>query len=457
MSLSFKSWRVAAGLLICVALAAAAPKPIDPAPPAATEPFSLPTVQAAQAPTGQEQRIAALVNDEVISYFDLDQRMKLVVSSLGYLPGAAERQQFAIQVLRSLVDEKLKWQEAKRLEVKVDNKEIVEQLQYIAQRSNGTVDDFQKDLEKRGISVYTLTDQIKVELAWNKLVEGRFGPDAKVSDADIDQILNDARANLGKPQYDVMELVLPVDSPRDDQKVLETARGLIAEMHKGAPFPKLAQQFSQAPSAAGGGSIGWVTQGQLAPVLDQWLQSAHRGSLSPEPLRTVAGYYILAIRDTRNVASGPSTPQTPLYLKRIVVPLAATASPDRARQLVEEMKAAAARVHGCNTLDEVVKSIPGAKVVDVGTKPLTALEPRDQARVVRLVSGQASEAGERTNEGFDMIVLCGHAEEHALGVPTKEEVSQRLFDQQLSMLSRRYLRDLRRDAVIDNRLGDEAN
>jgi peptidyl-prolyl cis-trans isomerase SurA len=455
-SLSSSRFRRAAGGLIVGVLAIAAAPQTDPAGelnPTVTARKLVPAAE--NAADVDEQRIAAIVNDEVVSYFDLEQRLNLVVSSSGYEPGAEERKRLEQQVLRSLIDEKLKLQETVRLEVEVESQEIVEHLQEIAQRSNITVPDIQSDLQKRGISIYTLTDQIKAEIAWNKLVQGRFGRDVKIDEQVIAHLQDEARASVNKPQYDVVEIYLPVDQPQDDQKVLQAARGLIEQLKKGASFPQLAQQFSQAPSAASGGQYGWVTLGQLPAELDNWLKGARRGGLSMEPIRTIAGYYILGVRDTRNVASGPSSPRTPLFLKRVVVALSENASAERARQVMAQMTAAAARIQGCNTLAEIVKTIAGAQIVDVGTKPFTALEPRDQERVARLVSGRASGPGDRTNTGYDMIVLCGHADEQAQGVPEHDTIAGRLYEQQMSMLARRYLRDLRRDAVIDNRLGED--
>ncbi|MFO1187627.1 MAG: peptidylprolyl isomerase [Alphaproteobacteria bacterium] len=443
-------WAFATGLGWSAAAAQSAPAEIAPT---ATARKLVP--QANGLAGVNEQRIAAIVNDEVISYYDLDQRMKLVISSSGYTPSEIERRGLEKQVLRNLIDEKLKFQETRRLEVGYEQQEIVDRLQRIAQGGGTTVPDIQADLERRGISVFTLTEQIKADLVWNKLVQGRFGREVKIDEKQINEIQDEARASVGKAQYDVVEIFLPIDNPNDAAKVEQQAKTLIEQLKKGVPFPQLAQQFSQAPSAASGGQVGWVTQGQMPAELDTWLKGAHRGALSLEPVRTVGGYYILGVRDTRNVASGPSSPKTPLFLKRIVVRLPANASTARAAQAYNQLKEAAARVKGCNTLADVAKTVPGAEIVDIGTKPFLALAQRDQVRLMGLVSGQASPPADRTNEGYDSIVLCGHAEEQAQGVMSRDEIADRLYEQQLSMYSRRYLRDLRRDAVIDNRLGED--
>jgi peptidyl-prolyl cis-trans isomerase SurA len=417
--------------------------------------------QAAPAPTlpksnlQMEMGIAAVVNDEVISGFDLDQRVRLVVSSSGVQPSKAELTRIRAQVLRNLIDEKLKLQEAKRLKVDVKDQDVVDQLKSIAEHNGMTVADIRKQLKGEGISIFTLTDQIKAEIAWQTLVQGRYGSEVNVSDQEIQRTLDDIKANVDKPQYRVVEIFLPVDSPDDADRVKQQADDLIQQLGHGAKFDEVAQQFSQAPTAANGGDVGWVTLGQLPKELDGWLEHAHRGQVTMQPIRTLAGYYILGVADTRNVASAPHDPHTPMTLKRILVPLNAFASAARSSAVQNQLISVARKVKGCATLSKNVASLPGAKIVDLGTKTLAQLDRNDQARIMRLAPGEASPIPVRTNEGWETIVLCSVEEgpREAQGVPSRQEIRQQLREQQLSMISRRYLRDLRRDAIIDTRIG----
>jgi peptidyl-prolyl cis-trans isomerase SurA len=423
-----------------------------PTPEVALKPFSAEL----QDKTGTELTIAAIVNDEVISGFDLDQRVKLVIGASGVQPSPAEMERIRAQVLRSLIDEKLKNQEAKRLKVEVKDQEVVDQLNYIASRNNMTIDAIKKQLKDQGVSIFTLTDQIKTDIAWNELVQGRFGDTIKINPDEVKRIMNEAQTNGDKPQYNVLEIFLGVDSPADDAKVRQQALDLVDQVKHGHPFGQVAESFSQSPSAANGGDIGWVLPGQLPDELDAWLRTAHRGEMTMEPIKTIAGYYLLGIKDTRNVASGPTSAETPLALKRILVRLGAYDSADKARHVKAELDAAAKQINGCENLQKVAASIPGAEIVDLGVKRLADLPPIDANRVVHLVTGQAAGPVERTQEGLDDIVLCGHAEEaQKPGLPTENDIKERLFDQQMSMLSRRYLRDLRRDAVIDSRIAEQ--
>ena len=409
--------------------------------------------------SGYNLGIAAIVNDEVISDFDVEQRLRLLVASSGVKPTAADLERLQAQVVRQLIDEKLQSQETREFEVDVSEDEIIEQLSFIAQRAGVDVDQIADELAKDGISVYALTDQIRVDIAWNKLVRGRFAPQVRVSEDEIDRILDEARANHDKPQFRVLELFLPVDDPNEEPRVRQEAEELIAQLGKGVPFPQLAQQFSQAPSAANGGDIGWVTRGQLPDALDGWLERAYRGMVTAKPIRNVDGFYLLGVVDTRNVASAPTSSSTPLFLRLVVIPASRSGDIDAAiaqgKRAHTRLNRLAEQINGCNALEEQVANTPGARVVNLGTKTFEQLPQQDQQRVYGLVSGRASPAPVTDERGHNIIVLCGHADEKAQGLPSREQISERLFSQQISMLQRRYLRDLRRDAVIDNRIADK--
>ena len=156
-----------------IALAAAAP----PTPDVALKPFS---AESKEDQTGSGLAIAAIVNDEVISGYDLDQRVKLLIGASGVKPTGEEMERIRAQVLRELIDERLKLQETKRMKVEVKEQEIADQLSYIASRNNTTPDEIKKQLKQQGISIFTLTDQIKADIAWNELVQGRFCPDVSI-------------------------------------------------------------------------------------------------------------------------------------------------------------------------------------------------------------------------------------------------------------------------------------
>ena len=202
-----------------------------------------------------------------------------------------------------------------------------------------------------------------------------------------------------------------------------------------------------------------MTQGQLAPELDAWLRTAHRGEVTVQPIKTLAGYYILAVKDTRNVTAAPSDPKSGFDMRQIILPLDAYASAETAKRTREQLIAVASKVKGCDKLEAAFASIPGAKVMDIGHRPISSLPAPLQPMVAKLAPGSVSTEPLRTNEGWITLAVCGKEieqdEASTPGMPTENDIKERLFEQQMSMLSRRYLRDLRRDAVIDSRIAEQ--
>ena len=237
-------------------------------------------------------RIMAEVNNEIISVYDLNIRLNFVVAFSG-LPDTNEpRQRLGPQILRSLIDDELKRQEATRLGIPVSEGEVERALRRFEKGNGLDKGELDKFMALRNVRKSSLTTQIESEIAWGKLVQGRFGALSQVSDEEIDEVLSKIESNKGKPEYLVSEIFLPVDKPENEREILSLANRLIQQTQAGANFQALAQNFSKSPTAESGGNLGWNRLGQLGNDLDQALAKLRPGRLSP-PVRTVDGYYIL--------------------------------------------------------------------------------------------------------------------------------------------------------------------
>jgi len=259
---------------------------------------------AAPAPAAaRSEGIVAIVNDVPITASDLSDRMKLMIVSSG-LPNTPEIQdRLKNQILNMLVEESLQWQEAKNMNLTVTPEEIESGFATIAQQNNMTAEQFRSVLQRSGIPVRTLRDQVRAQMAWGKVVQRRIRPQIDVGDSDVEERMRMMEANLGKTQYRVAEIFLPVDSPSQDGEVLALAQRLVREIaEKRAPFPQVANQFSQGAAAARGGDLDWVFEGQLPDPLNEIVASMKEGDLS-EPARSLSGYHILLLRGARSIAA----------------------------------------------------------------------------------------------------------------------------------------------------------
>jgi len=255
-----------------------------------------------QTTKGSKESIVAVVNKGVITASDVKARMDLIAASSGLKPSKELDEKLRPQIIEMLIDEQIRSQEADRLGLKVDTKEIDNGFEQVAKQNNIPADVFKKALEQRGIKVSTMRDQIKTQIAWTKVVQKRIRQKIEVTDADIDSELDRLKENIGKDQYNISDIYLPVTDPKKMPEAKIFANKL-AEQLKAEPeaFPKAARQFSQSPGAAQGKSIGWVMQGVLAKEVDAVLPTLTKGQIT-SPIETTTGLYIIKLQDKRQLA-----------------------------------------------------------------------------------------------------------------------------------------------------------
>jgi peptidyl-prolyl cis-trans isomerase SurA len=397
--------------------------------------------------SAQVVSIAAVVNDELVSAYDVKLRQDVILSSAGIKPTKEARRRNRAQVLRTLINEKLQLQEAKRLNITVSSSEIERAKRRIETQNklqSGTFSDFMRE---RGLPEAAVIGQLRSEIAWNTVLRRKLNPKIQISDEEVAEVFARYNKSQGLQERQIAEIFLPVDTPKQEAEVASTTRRLVAQMRKGTPFTAIASQFSQSNTARNGGVVGWILEGQLAPELEAALTGMKTGTFT-KPIRTPEGYYILFLRGLRRV--GVSDPMTAeVTLKQIALPLAKTASDATLQKQMKKANSIAAALRGCDDIDRVAKEIKTPGSGNVGTLKIGELPDKFRNIVSQLKIGQAS-APVRTDQGLHVLMVCKRVEAPAYH-PTSEMIAQSLGEQRLGMMARRYMRDLRRTAVIDLR------
>lgn len=268
----------------------------------------LPVAHAAQTET-----IAAVVNNDAITTSDVEERMRLVMTSSGIPSSDDIRARLTPQVVNMLVEEHLMLQEATRLGITVTPEDVNKGFTTIAEQNGMPVEKFRAIMKQQRVPQRAMEYQIRAQMAWGQVVQQKIRPDIAVNDLEVDSMLERLRASIGKNEYLVGEIFLPVDDPAQQADVSQLAQKLTREMLQGkVPFPRVATQFSQSASAKRGGDMGWVQDGQLAPELEEVLARMNEGDLS-EPIRTLSGYYIVTLRQKRQIAEDNIPSRDELY------------------------------------------------------------------------------------------------------------------------------------------------
>jgi len=399
--------------------------------------------------------IVATVNDEAITSSDLDGRMRLAMLGAGIQPTPEVVARLREQLLRTLIDERLQLQEAKRDNVTVEEAMIDKEIAALAQRNNQKPEQLPAFFARAGVPMSALRDQVRASIAWTLVVQRKLRPQVNITDRDIDAEVARMSAAAGQPEYLSAEIYLPVQKAGDDESVRQSAYRLIDQMSKGVRFSAIAREFSQAPSAARGGDMGWLRASQMDSELAAALTKLTPGTLSP-PVRTAGGYYILMLRDQRMVQAPGATKVDPAQasynLRQVILPLAADAPADQVQAASDKLEALRAKARSCSDVEQQALANGDTTKGDLGDVKVAEVPPALQPVLAGLKDSQPSPAL-RNARGVLYLMICGRTTPSA-ATPSnvdREEVANMLGTQKMELLARRLMRDLRTDSFIEIR------
>jgi peptidyl-prolyl cis-trans isomerase SurA len=410
----------------------------------APAPFSsLQPAPAAQAQGGMA--IAAVVNEDIITLFDVQSRTALFITTSGIEDSAEMRQRLTPQVIDVLIDDRLKLQEAAKQKIVITEREVADALLNVEQRNGMQEGALRQMLASRNIDIGTLNSQMEAEIAWGKVVRQSLQQEVNVSPEEVNAVLARARANQGKAEYLVAEISLPVLSPAQDAVMRDMASQLVTQARGGAPFPNLAQQFSQSATAALGGDLGWMVQGEMEPELDAAIARMQPNQVS-DPLRTANGYHILMLRDKRT-AGTPDPSRAVVSLNQIYLPTVGKRALPAAR--IAELTDSIGKLADCTQMDKVAKELKTPGSGPIPPVYVGGLPDRVRAVVADLKPGKTSPVIEVGGAKL-LLQVCMRRDDS--GVPSGDQIRGNLENDKLQTAARQKLRDLRRAALIDIRL-----
>ena len=394
------------------------------------------------------QRIAAIVNDDVVSIFDLQTRMRVVIVSSGIRPSHGTQQRLKQQILRTLIDERLQLQEAKKRNVSISKRNIQAAMATLEKQNNIKPGKFSSFLRDKGLPESAIFARIRAQIAWNKLIRRRLVPRVTISDDEISEVLARLKERKGQTEYQVSELFLPVDNLDQESAIRKTAQRLADELRAGARFAAVARQFSAAASSSTGGYLGWIKESALNEDLASVIPKMKQGTVAG-PVRTISGFQIYRLAAKRKILE-PSADKAIVELRRIKLPLPDKYSREEIRVQVNLAKLLSETVEGCDDMVPMAKQADASGKVLLGKMQVGKLGKPLRGIVRDLKLGKAS-APVRTPSGISIFMVCDK-KLPKYNLPTPARIKERLTQERLSVLVRRYMRDLRSAAVVDVRV-----
>ncbi len=237
-------------------------------------------------------KIVALVNNEIISSEDFQNRVNAFLMTT-QIPLNGQTQKMIMQrVLNAAVDEKIKLQEAEKNGISITEEEVNSQLHQFEKSHNIPFGQLSTVLKQANVSPETFAEQMKSDLAWIRLIRKKFYAEGTPTQKEVEDMLAEAKKDLNTPKYLVSEIFIKKENARN-------LSDLVYNLRNDPRFELYAMQFSESPSAANGGNLGWVNSGKLAPKLEQKLKSMKPGEIS-DAIALGDGYYILKLQKTFN-------------------------------------------------------------------------------------------------------------------------------------------------------------
>lgn len=383
------------------------------------------------------QAISVIVNDEVISRYDVNQRIKLILVTSG-IPATEENlKRIEDQSIKALINERIQLQEASKLEVPESQEEIQMTLDRIAQGNQTTAEGIIENITSQGVNVDTLIDQIKSELLWNKIVRGRFGSYINISDEEINIVYERTMDSINKVQYDISEIFLGFEDEKEEKESNDLATKLVEQLKNDISFEPVAQQFSQSASSGQGGYIGWVVEGQLDKEIINGIKNLSTNSIS-EPIKTVNGYYIIKVNG--RAEEGGKNPMRNKYNLTSV-----SFSKEDEDSALEFSK----NFVSCKRLESLLEGYNQKKINVIGDRLLQELPVELHNELLEKNAGNAL-LPRYSDDNLDIILICDRKDDVGVQV-NRDAIEDNIYSQKMGMMSRRHLRDLRRDAVIEYR------
>ena len=368
------------------------------------------------------------VNDQVITNFDISQRMRfLEVLNIGASDMRAE-------VERRLIEETVQRFHAQRNGVRIAPDELAEGLAEFAARADMSAEEFIAELARADIEEHTFRDFVEVGLMWRQMVRARFAPRVNISAAEVDRAMS-VSAIRGSLRVLLSEIFLPSD-PEFAEPVAEIIPQILA-IRTFEEFAQAARQVSVAGTREQGGRLEWMDINRLPPQVATQVRDASPGTIIG-PIEVPGAFGIFQVRATESRRDIPAD-RIKVDYKRLLLPGA------RSEATMERLADIRARVDMCNDLNAFARDLPESAL----TRQEALVRELPQEVALELSRLDQRQISANMVEGGNLVVLmlCSRTVERDEPV-SREQMASQLRDQRLNRLADNWLAELVADADI---------
>ncbi len=399
-------------------------------------------------------RIVAVVNDEVVTRNDLEERTKLATAQLkqqGTPP--PPREALEKQILERMITDRVQLQFAKETGLRVDDADLDRAINRIAQENKLTLQQLREALDKDGIPFPSFREDIRNEIIMTRLREREVENKIVVTESEVDNFIKTQQAQEGRgDEYSLSHILVAVPenaSPEQIQGRRARAEQALAQLKSGVDFRQVAATFSEAPDALQGGAMGWRDAAKLPTLFVDALKAMQLGEVSAV-LRSANGFHILRLNDKRGSTSPVIVRQT--RARHILIKTSELVSEAEARRRLVSLKerldnqadfAELARIHS--------EDASGAKGGDLGWLTPGDTVPEFEREMDALKPGEIS-APLKTQFGWHLLQVLERRNEDLSHERQRLAARMALRARKSDESYQEWVRQLRDKAYVDYRL-----
>ena len=403
--------------------------------------------QSDQAINSNQQGIVAVVNTDIISKFDFIDRIRLVIFTSRLPNNQQTIKKISPQILRGLINEKLKIQKTNQLGITVTRDELKAATARVEKMNGLAKGRMRKILKEKGINFRSFELQVETQTAWRKAVVKQVLSTNKISEDLVDDAIKKIKLNKGKPEYNVAEIFIPIESGKSIQEFRQRAQRLYSQTQKGANFSELARAFSHSASAARGGNLGWIRSNQIDQELTSIMVGMKKNAIS-KPLKSGNGFYILRLLNKR-ISSGIPREKIKVTLEQLFLPLRLNSSETEVKIITAQAQNISSNIKTCMSLNKKGKELGSKQSGKITVNDISQL-PLNIRNVVEKIEISRPSKPIRTNTGFLILMVCQRSGGGALK-NTRTKIKNMLLQERAVIIDRRMLRNIRRSAFLEIR------
>ncbi len=412
---------------------------------------------AVQAAPESIDRIVAVVNDNVLTQSELNDRTKLVTVQLSKQnTSLPPRQVLERQVLERMVLEELQMQMAAKTGVIVDDIELNNSMREIARRNDMNLIQFRQMIEKDGYSFNRLREDIRVDMTTARLRERQINNRVSITDQEVDNLLaREAQLGDQKTEYLLGHILVALPEaadPRQIRAAREEVEGIAATLAEGADFAQTALAKSDGQQALAGGDLGWRNANQIPRLFVDTVINMEVGAVS-DPIRSPSGFHLVKVADRRGESKQYIT-QT--RVRHILMATTAVVSATETRLRVERLRDRIANGEDFGELARAnsIDSLSAAEGGELGWVSPGDLVPQFEKAMDALpINGLSSPV--QTQFGWHLIQVLERRQRDVTDEVKRNQARMALFRRKVEEETELWARRLRDEAYVDIRLGEE--